>query len=760
MNFAKSCLFRRMLIIYALIFIIPVLILFNMFSFINTKSKNDNMVLECQSKAKTISEMVDNELFDFYNLANRISYLDWFIRVQSNSEVIYKEYGISLLKQNEIKNQLAIFQTAINVNSTIGILLKDKHIIISPAFWGNEEFYFSIQLPLKKNEREIFLSELQKEEKFALINCNNLGIKTGENIILMSSDLYVSNSPKAVLFMPIKEQFLSEYIEKVSSSDVLSFQILKKDSLIYSYNKDDKSEIKNKHIYTTEIPSSWNNVKYVIAVKHIPVSFINVLTKHLLVSIFIIFIGIALGYILAVASYKPVQKLIKRMSGEIVKSKQRTNNRQGRKKFFNSIIDKIFMKVEEYATIEHFFDILEKEKKELKDISEQYYNMIRNNLLQNLLLGYFEDNKVKTQLAKFNIPYTNEDSFLVSIVYTDDEKEESAFDLYLHIKTYFMGRNKNLELLRINNGNLVLIFNFRSKENVDGSVDLLNDLSKNIADSLNINIKIVCGSVGKGIIGISKSYQSTMEENRSSLYYSVTSEYINGYYYPFDWEIQLINSLKAGNKDITIKILNEIKLENISRNLSQYQKIKLFYLVFESFANVMIKFDIDVNSVEIQFEELIINCDEDKQWDSLISIASKICNSVLKLPGNHSSMNIKKEILEYIEDNYQWSGLSLEAIADVFNYSVSRISRIVKQTVKINFVDYLQLLRVNKAKEYFRNGNYDLMAVGRKVGFENESTFRRTFLKHEGVTPSEYVRQCKILIEDGICLSNNKTCLQ
>ena len=61
----------------------------------------------------------------------------------------------------------------------------------------------------------------------------------------------------------------------------------------------------------------------------------------------------------------------------------------------------------------------------------------------------------------------------------------------------------------------------------------------------------------------------------------------------------------------------------------------------------------------------------------------------------------------------------------------------------MNFIDYLHGKRVEKAKQLFDQGEWDVIEVGGKVGYENEVTFKRAFLKHEGMTPREYVKARK-----------------
>lgn len=123
-----------------------------------------------------------------------------------------------------------------------------------------------------------------------------------------------------------------------------------------------------------------------------------------------------------------------------------------------------------------------------------------------------------------------------------------------------------------------------------------------------------------------------------------------------------------------------------------------------------------------------------------MAFAQLIC-SRMEYFNLESTKDTGLEILEYVEQNYYDSSLSLQKIADIHGLSVSAISKIFKSTVKVNFSDYLQLLRVHRAKEYFDANETDVAEVARKVGYENEITFKRAFQKSEVLTPRKYVQQ-------------------
>ncbi len=86
--------------------------------------------------------------------------------------------------------------------------------------------------------------------------------------------------------------------------------------------------------------------------------------------------------------------------------------------------------------------------------------------------------------------------------------------------------------------------------------------------------------------------------------------------------------------------------------------------------------------------------------------------------------------------------LSLESIASELKVSKGHLSRIINSNLNISFNDYVNLLRVNEAKnlllglDSFAEG---IFMVGFKSGFNSKSTFYSSFKKLTGCTPLQYI---------------------
>lgn len=96
-------------------------------------------------------------------------------------------------------------------------------------------------------------------------------------------------------------------------------------------------------------------------------------------------------------------------------------------------------------------------------------------------------------------------------------------------------------------------------------------------------------------------------------------------------------------------------------------------------------------------------------------------------------------IFEYLEQHYS-QDITLEMMADKLNISRSYLSTYFKSKTGTYFVDYVNLFRINRAKELLAGSDVKIQDAAAKVGYQNINSFNRMFKKFTGVTPSEFRR--------------------
>lgn len=95
-----------------------------------------------------------------------------------------------------------------------------------------------------------------------------------------------------------------------------------------------------------------------------------------------------------------------------------------------------------------------------------------------------------------------------------------------------------------------------------------------------------------------------------------------------------------------------------------------------------------------------------------------------------------RQAMQYIQKNYHLN-ISLEAIANKLYLSPSYFSRIFKKHTGQGFANYLNVLRMEKAKTMLMTGRFTVNEVAKKVGIDDASYFSTVFKKYHSLSPSQ-----------------------
>jgi AraC-like DNA-binding protein len=125
------------------------------------------------------------------------------------------------------------------------------------------------------------------------------------------------------------------------------------------------------------------------------------------------------------------------------------------------------------------------------------------------------------------------------------------------------------------------------------------------------------------------------------------------------------------------------------------------------------------------------------------AIAAEEKNKDITTTNNHLGETKFQMIKNYIEKNKRFRDplFSLEKLASEIGISTSKLSHLINQESGYNFSDYVNYLRVEKAKKYLTKSNYSaytIVAIGLECGFNSKSTFYAAFKKFTSLTPSEF----------------------
>lgn len=132
------------------------------------------------------------------------------------------------------------------------------------------------------------------------------------------------------------------------------------------------------------------------------------------------------------------------------------------------------------------------------------------------------------------------------------------------------------------------------------------------------------------------------------------------------------------------------------------------------------------------------------------AIKNYLTNLVLELMRMHRDLNNYGEstskttsamqitsALDYINRNYA-SALKAKELADVCNMSETHFRRLFEEYINMSPMDYVNLIRIQKACELMKRSDDSMDEVAEKCGFSTTSTFNRNFKKFLDTSPYQW----------------------
>lgn len=207
------------------------------------------------------------------------------------------------------------------------------------------------------------------------------------------------------------------------------------------------------------------------------------------------------------------------------------------------------------------------------------------------------------------------------------------------------------------------------------------------------------------------------------------------YYYPLDFEERLIHYCKRADKESIQSLLHILYTENfINRKLSGFTVQKLY----DELNSTIVK--IVGTDTEIEGVDRLGGLNDPKDAKLYFKVLLDICLSIsrrYKEAKNNSQADLIHKIKDYIQEVYKDPNLCLGMVSSHFNISEGYISTLFKEQTGVNFTEYVEELRMNRACGLLKDTKLNINDIGEQVGYNSVQSFRRAFKRIHGISPSE-----------------------
>ena len=234
--------------------------------------------------------------------------------------------------------------------------------------------------------------------------------------------------------------------------------------------------------------------------------------------------------------------------------------------------------------------------------------------------------------------------------------------------------------------------------------------------------------------------QAAINEEIQKVKHNENCEHISNYY-PVELEKELLSKVKVGDKKGAKTILNELLghvLFNNGNNIEITRARVLELMIVLSRAAVEgggnLEMIFGLNFKYLNEVSTLNNVERLCEW--IIKVLDRFSECIFNIE-NVKNFNIIQKSMEYINDNVS-SSISLDSVAQFVYLSSSYFSRLFKKEMGINFIDYLNKVRVEESKSYLTDLKISLIDIAHTVGFTDQSYYTKVFKKIEGISPGQY----------------------
>ena len=427
-----------------------------------------------------------------------------------------------------------------------------------------------------------------------------------------------------------------------------------------------------------------------------------------------------------------------------------------------------------YLPLKHLVDMVSGKKapcsneqlpEEYRFIHNAYQNMeeaiqsarpaVTNDFFFSLLLGkQFTQDDIRAKLSFIGENYTTEDYAAILLQISDYEEYCHAFpESVQSLHQYTLSKTVSVMLEKLSfpctffktdQSTWALILNLSSidtsqKESVLRNTEtLMNQYIKDYSF-----FKIATGGIYHAITDLHYSYQDAMEALRLLQYQEGKEPAVPELFFSDAKSREtLFQALRTGSLKDVENYCQEIFCSMSEQSCSNELIFSTASNIVNSSLKILIELGIDLDSPnnphhsEYYYELLQSSLSPEDLCQNTIQILNNIVNLIQTFNKTHSH-RIVERMIDYINNHLQ-EDISLNDLAELCNLSPSYVSRLFKENLNIGFLEYLNTLRISRAKKLLKETKITIEQIGFQVGFRNVRSFMRTFKQYENMTPGQY----------------------
>ena len=408
----------------------------------------------------------------------------------------------------------------------------------------------------------------------------------------------------------------------------------------------------------------------------------------------------------------------------------------------------------EFERLKKMFARLTLEKQTSQQVLEKQQKELMNSRLLMLMKG--RGDKLKISTYEEVVGYSNKRIVLVGFMLPIEQNKEDCeglqFFILDNIFAELMGKD---HFYHIEDGCFVFyLFDLdvgREEEWRQETIKKADVVCSMLYDKWGISVVGAVGEIGENIEIIKQLYQNVMtafEYGKVVGGHGVIDVRMLSNYDEFqlleEYLKQKFREVFA-EKDISgaLKVVDQMFSMHDSRimgatviKIRTYEAFSLTMDIFREYVT-----DVTLQEVSFGYLEQLIKTQNVEEMKVCFKELLQYQIGVVSRQQLKDGKGIVAKVMKYVQENYTDCNLNLNSVAEGLGKNSRYISRTFKEETGIGILDYINGLRIERARELMSERKYSTQEVAEAVGYANIRTFRRAFEKVTGEMPRVYQEQ-------------------
>jgi len=329
---------------------------------------------------------------------------------------------------------------------------------------------------------------------------------------------------------------------------------------------------------------------------------------------------------------------------------------------------------------------------------------------------------------------------------SQDEKDYDLFEeAAIKLDAVFSNEMLKIYYYRRDQQNYFLILNMDEDSDID---DLIAQIQKFLTEFVSSLCKVTIGvdecrediSEFKEACSCALSaLENMVSQGKGEVYFyeKAMSNISATYYFIPNAEVYLAKFVKDGDDEAVNAYLDDILRQNemhyeLSASSVEALADELHYTC------VKVVKDLSLLNANIQIEKAQQGMTVEEIFTYYKAVLKTLVEEVRKQKDELASNDISMKILDFVDENFSLSQLSLSFLMDKFGVSSKFISLLYRKYHSTTYLQYVTNKRILYSEELILAGNENFEEISSKVGYGSTLTFRRNFKLITGITPSEF----------------------